>query len=126
MKLNIMNISILNKLLPLFIEVSSLLHIILIVLIVCKACKRRLNSMLLPHFKVLSKVLISRPPWKMHLRSLLIPSHLMKVRVSHIIFLHILRHSILCRNSREHIRKSTSGCSVVFNHSSFCASALHN
>ena len=121
-----MNISILYELLPLLIKVSSFLHKVIIMLIIRKACKRWLDSVLLSHLKVLSKVLISRPPWKMHLRRLLISSHLMKVRIAHIIFLHILRHSILNRDSCKHIWKSSCCSSIILDHFSLLATALYN
>lgn len=121
-----MNISILYELLPLLIKVSSFLHKVLIMLIIRKACKRWLDSVLLSHLKVLSKVLISWPPWKMHLRRLLISSHLMKVRIPHIIFLHILRHSILSWDPCIQIWKSPCSSSIILDHFSLLATTLYN
>ena len=60
--------------------------------------QRRPDSILLSHLKVLSEVLVSAPPVGPHHADSLVPSHLMEVRVSHVVLLSINREpSVLMR-----------------------------
>ena len=66
-----------------------LVHGLLVDLFVVEALERRSDAVLLPHLEVLSEVLISAPPVGPDHADSLVSSHLMEVRVSHVVLLPI-------------------------------------